>query len=186
VSPSERQPSHQLMPKHVLPLLGFVLVCDSPFVRHACRASTPGDMTATVRSVAAKRPTCSDPVVSHHLAGLLRTSGLGFIAPRNRKEFAAFPGFATTFCQPKPTSDGGRFPFLATRFTPFEEFPSPVAVPHHCGRCLLAVLFASPPFRTPKCSTRPLNVPTSAITFASLKAEAARVHLPPRPCADPH
>jgi len=27
----------------------------------------------------------------------------------------------------------------ATRFTPFEDFPSPAAVPHHCGRCLPAV-----------------------------------------------
>jgi hypothetical protein len=27
----------------------------------------------------------------------------------------------------------------ATRFTPFEEFPSSAAVPHHCGRCLLGV-----------------------------------------------
>jgi hypothetical protein len=23
----------------------------------------------------------------------------------------------------------------ATGFTPFEEFPSPAAAPHHCGRC---------------------------------------------------
>jgi hypothetical protein len=29
--------------------------------------------------------------------------------------------------------------FPATRFTPFEVFPSPTAAPHHCGRCLLAV-----------------------------------------------
>jgi hypothetical protein len=26
-------------------------------------------------------------------------------------------------------------PFPAARFTPFEEFPSSAAVPHHCGRC---------------------------------------------------
>jgi hypothetical protein len=27
----------------------------------------------------------------------------------------------------------------ATRFTPFEDFPSPAAAPHHCGRCPPAV-----------------------------------------------
>jgi hypothetical protein len=30
-------------------------------------------------------------------------------------------------------------PLPATRFTPFEDFPSLAAVPHHCGRCPLAV-----------------------------------------------
>jgi len=40
-------------------------------------------------------------------------------------------------------------------FTPPEELPSPVAVPHHCGRCPPAVSDALPPFRAPKHSTRP-------------------------------
>jgi hypothetical protein len=33
----------------------------------------------------------------------------------------------------------GARPIPATRFTPFEEFRSPVAVPHRCGRCPLVV-----------------------------------------------
>jgi hypothetical protein len=37
----------------------------------------------------------------------------------------------------------------ATRFTPFEDFPSPAAAPHHCGRCLpvVTVLPGSAPGR---------------------------------------
>jgi len=31
------------------------------------------------------------------------------------------------------------------RVTPFEDFSPPVAVPHHCGRCLLVVTSSSPP-----------------------------------------
>jgi len=83
----------------------------------------PDDIAVTVRPVAAKRPTRSDPVVSHHLAGLLRTSGLESIAPRNRKEFAAFPGFDPTFCQPKPTSDGRRSPFPARAVHTLRRIP---------------------------------------------------------------
>jgi hypothetical protein len=33
--------------------------------------------------------------------------------------------------------------FPATRFIPSEDFPSPTAVPHRCGRCLLAVTVLS-------------------------------------------
>jgi len=42
---------------------------------------------------------------------------------------------------PKPKLGVRRLPppFPTTRFAPFEEYPSPVAVPHHCGRCLPAV-----------------------------------------------
>jgi len=46
--------------------------------------------------------------------------------------------------RPRPSEDGPEHGTLAvalpaTRFTPFEVFPSPTAAPHHCGRCLLAV-----------------------------------------------
>jgi len=123
---------------------------DIPVVR-----PLPDDIAATVRPVAAKRPTRSDLVVSHHLAGLLRTSGLEFIAPRNRKEFAAFPGFASTFCQPKPTSDGRRSPFPARAVHTLRRIPlagSRTASLRPLPSCRSV---ASRPFRTPKCSTRP-------------------------------
>jgi hypothetical protein len=57
-------------------------------------------------------------------------------------------------CTPQPAKGSPRFMHAATappeggratgtipatRFTPFEEFPSSAAVPHHCGRCLPAV-----------------------------------------------
>jgi hypothetical protein len=42
------------------------------------------------------------------------------------------------------------FAFPAPRVIPFEEFPSSAAVPHHCGRCLLAVAARSP---CPDCPT---------------------------------
>jgi hypothetical protein len=41
---------------------------------------------------------------------------------------------------------GPNLPFPASR-SPFEEFPSSAAVPHHCGRCLLAVSVHPPPGR---------------------------------------
>jgi len=55
--------------------------------------------------------------------------------------------------------DGPLFPLA--RFTPFEEFPSPVAVPHHCGRCLLAVMSLAN--RSEHRNVRPdrVRVPTS-------------------------
>jgi hypothetical protein len=51
---------------------------------------------------------------------------------------------------PKPTTEAdnllARTPLLrAMRFTPFEEFPSSIAVPRLRGRCLLAVRFAPQP-----------------------------------------
>jgi hypothetical protein len=67
---------------------------------------------------------CSVLVVSHHLDGFLRAEACGSIAPHCRtgvrrvSRFTALP---------------------ATRFTPSEDFPSPAAAPHLCGRCLLAV-----------------------------------------------
>jgi len=73
-------------------------------------------------------------------------TGFGFIAPRNRMKFATFLGLATHNPQPKPTISGKHPPFPAARFTPLEEFPSPVAVPHHCGRCPPVVLSRPSPW----------------------------------------
>jgi hypothetical protein len=50
--------------------------------------------------------------------------------------FAAFP-VANDRRLPKESRT--TVPFPATRFVPFEGFPSSTAVPHHCGRCPLAV-----------------------------------------------
>lgn len=53
----------------------------------------------------------------------------------------------------------------ATRFTPFEEFHSPAAVPHHCGRYPLAVR-PHRARRAPKHSTD-RNTPQQAIPHVS-------------------
>lgn len=76
-------------------------------------------------------------VVSHHLDGLLRNWVTGLLHPATGQGFAAFHAFRLPV---PPEGDlAGRVPIPATRFTPFEEFPSSVAAPHHCGRCLPAV-----------------------------------------------
>jgi len=107
-----------------------------PLRRHAPCASTPGGRSLR-RTDGASRQSRSALVVSHHLDGFLRAKGCGFVAPRCQ------PGVRRVSCLPPPASPegdkrgSGTVP--ATRFTPFEEFPSSAAVPHHCGRCLLAV-----------------------------------------------
>jgi hypothetical protein len=80
---------------------------------------------------------CSALVVSHHLDGLLRNRVTGLLHPATDQGFAAF--HACRLPAPPEGDLAGRVPIPATRFTPFEEFPSPVAAPHHCGRCLPAV-----------------------------------------------
>jgi hypothetical protein len=76
-------------------------------------------------------------VVSHHLDGLLRAKVTGLLHPVTSLGFAAFRA-----CQASTTPEddaASRVALPATRFTPFEDFPSPAAVPHHCSRCLPAV-----------------------------------------------
>jgi len=114
----------------------------------------PDDIAATVRPVAAKRPTRSALVVSHHLDGLLRAPDLEFIAPRNRIGFAAFPELATTRAdrsrRPMVTillsrnavHTLRRIPLASSRTASLRPLPSCCHV-------------ACQPFRTPKCSTRP-------------------------------
>jgi len=116
----------------------------------------PTDMPSTRPLPGAEAPfgpalphasSCSALVVSHHLDGFLRAEVAGLLHPATGQGFAAFRA-----CRPPapPESDAfvpGSLP--ATRFTPFEDFPSPAAVPHHCGRCLPAVTVL------PGCSSRP-------------------------------
>jgi len=72
-------------------------------------------------------------MVSHHLDGLSSLKGLGLLRPNTGQDSLNF-----RLVWPPSEDDGHRVPFQSVRFTPFEEFPSLVAVPHHCGRCLLA------------------------------------------------
>jgi hypothetical protein len=76
-------------------------------------------------------------VVSHHLDGFLRAEVTGLLHPATCQGFAAF--CACRLTEPPEGDSACRSALPATRFTPFEDFPSPAAVPHHCGRCLPAV-----------------------------------------------
>jgi len=120
-----------------------------PFMR-----PLPDDVAAIVRPVAAKRPTRSVLVVSRHLDGLLRMGALGLLRPKAGRGSLRFPvPIPSVADRSRRTSDvpslaeASEFPskrwvsipFPATRLAPFEEFPSPIAVPRHRGRCPPAV-----------------------------------------------
>jgi hypothetical protein len=79
--------------------------------------------------------------------------------------------------QPKLTDWRWTVLVPAALFTPFKEFPSPAAVPHHCGRCPPAVL--SLVDRLEHRNARPdrLRVNRTLPTVASLAAEAAQARL---------
>jgi hypothetical protein len=133
------------------PLMGFILKCAPlPFFH---RASSPGKQ-ASRRSGHATVPTWAALVVSHHLGGLLRVIACGFIAPRYRFWSSLRFHCVPTICLPKQ-APGPIRRFPATRFTPFEEYPSSTAVLHHCSRCLLVVTFHFTPHVPPRWRIRP-------------------------------
>jgi len=133
------------------PLVRFILKC-APLPSFPC-ASSPGKQAsrwlepATAQAWAAL-------VVSHHLDGLLRAKACGFVAPRYRFWSSLRFNAGQTCELPKQlTGPTKRIP--VTRFTPLEEFPSFVAVLHHCSPCLLAVTLHFTPGDTPRCVARP-------------------------------
>jgi len=153
--------------------MGFVLVR----ARHSMcpvMRPLPDDIAALVRSIAAKRPTRSVLVVSHHLDGLLRIQVSGLLHPETELGSLRFWSLAPTDSRPKPTTCGELSSVPATRFTPFEEFPSSVAVLHHCSRCPLVVLSL-------QCRSEdiaafridPFTCQQAAVAITSLAAEAA-------------
>jgi hypothetical protein len=75
-------------------------------------------------------PSRSALVVLHHLDGFLQD---GLPSLLHLGTGRGSPCFHLTH----PVTRSGSCVLIA--LTPLEEFPSPVAVPHHCGRCLLAV-----------------------------------------------
>jgi hypothetical protein len=70
-----------------------------------------------------------------------------------------------------------------TRFVPFEEYPLSVAVPHHCGRCLLAVSYCPTLRFTPKCDSQPTRVTSRSRGIASrmfrTPTEISTLHIKP-------
>lgn len=72
---------------------------------------------------------------------LWHTERSGFVAPQYRTGFAEFPTRGTRIRRCWPSR---AFPISA--FTPFEDFPSLVAVLHHCSRCPLGVRQMNAPY----------------------------------------
>jgi len=115
------------------PLMGFV-VCpsaDMPSARPLREAEASVGPTVPPASRVPPSWFCTTSTVcsAQRVAGLLR--------PAASRGFAAFRVFPPPASPEGDKRGSGTVP--ATRFTPFEEFPSSAAVPHHCGRCLLAV-----------------------------------------------
>lgn len=140
ISPSKRSRDggNRLAPTP--PLLRFAKCV--PSRRHACRASTPGSRSPL-------RPDGYQPSGPDPSSWFLPTSTVSSArrsrvccTPQPDKGSSRFT--LTGARRPRPSEDGPEHGTLAvalpaTRFTPFEVFPSPTAAPHHCGRCLLAV-----------------------------------------------
>jgi len=165
----------------------------APLHRSTVRASTPGG-SEELPSGRRYHPTtsCSAPVVSHHLGGLLRATAAGLLHPAAGHEVHR----VSRCVRPKlPKVLRPVSPFPATRFIPFEGFPSPVAVPHHCGRCPPAVGRRPPrPYpgsdetpgpastRTPKCAGTRSAAPTEAgVAACRLRRDGSGDRTEPRP-----
>jgi len=146
-----------------------------PRYRHTtCASTTPMTLPPSFGPTVATQSDAFRPCGFSPLRRFTPCRGFESIAPRSRTRFAAFPGGIPANGRPKPTTDGRSSPFPATRFTPFEEFPPPVAVPCHHGRYPLAVLSPSDrpraeapsrPVRRAAKSTLPTSVPVPKRRF---------------------
>jgi hypothetical protein len=135
----------------------------SPSHRYTLCASTPGSR-GSLRASAATRRLMFRPRGFSPPRRFAPRKGRGFIAPRNRSRVRRVSCMPPTRAARRRRVRTGSVP--ATRFTPFEDFPSPAAVPHHCGRCLPAVTVL------PGAGSRPRSV-----SFADRQpAEAGGVH----------
>jgi hypothetical protein len=72
-------------------------------------------------------------VVLHHLGGFRTLQFPGLLHPGTEQDSLRFQ-----LAEPR-SKPGLTRAFPGSAFTPFEAFPSLVAVPHHYGRCLLGV-----------------------------------------------
>jgi len=103
-------------------------------------------------------------VVSHHLDGFGSLQLLGLLHPRARQDSLRFRPV-----WPASVDDGPSRIFPDSAFTPFEDFPSLAAVPHHCGRCLLGVRQVIAPFR-------PHGLPGSRQLWPNLRLASPKTH----------
>jgi hypothetical protein len=112
---------------------------------------------------------CSALVVSHHHNGFLHARVTGLLHPATGQGFAAFHA-----CRHRTTrrwASNGTIP--ATRFTPFEDFPSSAAVLHHCSLCLPAVtVLPGMGADVSRCPFRPPPTEVGAYTHMTLTRES--------------
>jgi hypothetical protein len=100
----------------------------TPLCRTTLGASTPSAEADSGRRC--HPPTsCSARVVLHHLDGFLRSWAAGLLHPADGCEVRRVSRQAPRAVARVVLA------FPASRFTPFEEFPSPVAASHHCDPC---------------------------------------------------
>jgi hypothetical protein len=125
------------------PLLGLARV--DPCLRCIPERLLPVGVSTSLRCAGSTRCTSRSALVdSHHLDGLLRSGVSGVLQPDADKVRCVSRQQPSGACfmtrRPRSSTLERLLPFPATRFIPFEAFPSPIAVPHHCGRCPPAVV----------------------------------------------
>jgi hypothetical protein len=151
----------------------FLLSWDSsaPSHRHTPSASTPRSRSS-LRADAATRRLAFHPRGFAPPRWFAPRKGRGSVAPRNRSRVRRVS--CVPPCRATRRRLGGTGSVPATRFTPFEDFPSPEAVPHHCGRCLPAVtvLPGSGPGRGRGPS--PTATPPRRVTYTAWSLPASR------------
>jgi hypothetical protein len=121
----------------------------------SCCASTPRRHCCPRSALRCKAMDTFRPGSFSLLRRFTPHTGLGSIAPRNRMEFAAFPSFAPTYCQPKPTTDGRQSLFPARAVHTLRRIPLACSRTASLRPLPSCCSVASRPLRTPKCSTRP-------------------------------
>ena len=121
--------------------MGFIRC--APLCRYSRRASTPRSKLPSVQRYHPPNHVPPPRFLTAMTACSARRA-TGLLHPATDLGFAAF--HAAQHLHPLLPRDSRtrdtRTALPATRFTPFEDFPSSTAVPHHCGRCLLAVTVA--------------------------------------------
>jgi len=175
-APSKRLPSHRTDPRrsasHGIRSRGV------PRRRPTCRRLLPGHVTAAVRPVCCQSTrTRSAPVVSHHLDGLLRTTGLGFVAPRSQTGFVTFHS-AFSARAPAETDSQGLTPHSPQRGS-HPSKNSPRRQPYHVTVAVALLPFLSCSRLPVRRSARSdqLPVPTTAAPRSLTRPEPGSVAL---------
>jgi hypothetical protein len=125
------------------PLLGLARVVLAS--AHSPVRPLPVGVATFLRCAGSTRCTsCSALVDSHHLDGLLRSGVPDILQPGADKVRCVSRHRLLRACFVTRRSRSSTLACMCrspqTRFIPFEAFPSPIAVPHHCGRCPPAVV----------------------------------------------